>query len=173
MFFFLIKELRKSRNIKVQENELKIEFGLEGPSSFYQRGFIKEENKQGYSYELFRIAIQNSNHFQNIEVKITEIDPCPDYLDGRLPLWLQFQHEPITSRFIKVKPNDKIFVDIIQSVSSLKVSRLLLKHTVNGVPQDLPEAKYKIKIRASSENGYDEKCFIAGIEKLRLFMRYL
>lgn len=174
---FLILFVNKNQNpvrlllSKKNREKFKIEFKENNNSSFYQRGYINKGNNKGYSYELYRIVIKNSNHFQNVEVKLVEIEPCPDYLLGRLPLWLQFQHEPESKRFIKVKPNDYVFVDVIQSTMSVNVSKLLIKHTVQGIPQELLERMYKIKIRASSENGSDEKWFYVGIEDLRLVMR--
>ncbi len=182
LFFRVIAPLQLINNLKEQkyalerENEalkdpkLQIEFELTQPS-FYQND-THVRGQEVIAYELYRVAVRNSNVRQELRVELTSITPCPQHLTGRLPLPLQFQHEPPTVRSVTLMPQDRRFVDVVmRSFSSeSKEFSMSIQHSVNGVSGEIPDDRYRIEIKCIGESGPLSKWFIIDIHERKFRM---
>ncbi len=162
---------RKSKT--VLKPHLTIEFDPQKPS-FYQAGVIPKALEVVH-YELYRVAVQNSDVRQDIKVQLEAIDPCPTELNGRLPLPLHFQHEPQSLRSINLKPLERRFVDVVQRSfsSESKEFKLSIQHTIDWVSSEIPEGRYQIEIKAAGDTGSDTKGFIIDVQQRKLRMSSL
>jgi len=159
---------------------LAIELDENNPALFYETPFVheieelfnSEREKEADTYSrLCRLAIRNLsqvNSTDDVTVKLTEIHPCPENLNGKLPLPLHFMHDNTQPYKIATNLNPGIteYVDVVSW--HWKTSRpepvFYIYTSVAGIDTQFPMGDYQIKIEVAGRNVVgDARNFCLGI----------
>lgn len=122
-------------------------------------------------WRLCRIAVRNCSKttgIDNVEVKLTSIDPVPERLKGKLPLYLHFMHDNTSphKQSMDLNPGSRQFVDTVQWIWDLeeKEPKFMIYHSVADIDATFPIGDYTIRIEASGRNVTCEpKTFYIGM----------
>lgn len=101
-------------------------------------------------YRLFRIGVRaiGIRTVGDIKVVIEDIDPRPEYLFT--PLLMQAIHDRSDSKTTELHPSDEPWYwDVVEQRADGSIH---LVHTTGDQRGDLPEGKYKVKIRAAGRD---------------------
>jgi hypothetical protein len=115
----LKEQLKPALEIEFQEDEDR--FYYDSPWSFELSDlFDSSRGFRANSYwRLCRLAVKNSSKsgsVENVEVKLTAVDPLPKELAGKLPLPLHFMNDNVQpyKQSKDINPNTTEFVDVVQ-----------------------------------------------------------
>lgn len=187
------KEAERKKTIEPlkeqQKPELQIDFNENDESSFIEstnfdrrptaRNLLKsmvndiyEKNPNEEFWRLCRISIHNSSKttIENVEVRLTNIDICPDELRGKLPLNLRFMHDKKPYKHsISINPGFRQFVDVIVwycNMQELNPKFIIcsIEQNVNTTIYDNDDYKIKIEVTGKDVIG-DSKWFNVGLKK--------
>ncbi len=121
-------------------------------------------------WRLCRISLKNlskSKTIQNVEVKLTNIEPPAQRLQGRLPVHLRFMNDDSTppKRRIDIHPNTKQFVDVIAwRVEVERGGPEFIIEAIEDVNKNIPVGDYKLTIEVSGQNARSSrKTFCVGM----------
>lgn len=172
---------REINSLKEQlKPTLQIEFKEDDDTFYYESPLFHEleelfDNRSSHKsikyWRLCRIAVRNcskTTSIENVEVKLTSIDPVPEKLKGKLPLHLHLMHDntsPYKQR-IDINPDSTQFVDIVEWIWDLeeKEPKFTIYHSVADIDANFPIGDYKIRIEVSGRNATCEpKSFHIGM----------
>jgi hypothetical protein len=166
LYFTQQTEIQKLE--KLLKPTLKIEFEQGGPSYCHESEWFSELSdlfdKKGASkgigyWRLIRLAVTNLSNaisIEHVEVKLTNIEPCPNELAGHLPLSLHFMHDNHQpyQQWKDLNPGLREYIDVVswRWNRGEGVPRFRVEHIVHGVDGWFSIGNYKITIQASGRN---------------------
>jgi len=148
---------------------LQIEFKEDDDTFYHESQWFHElsdslsTSRKGLVYwRLCRIAIKNlskSASIENVQVRLTSIEPTPKELKGKLPLHLRFMNDNVQpyKQSIDLNPNSVEFVDVVgwrwERDREMMQAKYFIYHSVAGIDADFPVDDYKITVEASGRNS--------------------
>jgi hypothetical protein len=180
----LTEQLKKETQFLEEKLQPKLEIGFDenDPRYFFESPYFRSERpiddiiraETPNDWRLCRISIKNlstASTVRNVEVKLVQIEKCPDHLKGKLPLRLHFMHDndnPPTHR-LDLNPGSPQFVDVVMLSLDLGADGppdFVLTHSEIGIEAKLPIDDYKVTIEVSAKDATSlSRAFCIGMRE--------
>jgi hypothetical protein len=123
-------------------------------------------------YQLVRVGITSARCAANVQVRLVQIRPTPESLQGRLPLPLQPQHfaSAPSNYIVPIADGETRFFDLVSVLEGIE--ELFIAHTVRSDMGNIPLAPYAFEVQVVGEHfqavSREMRVWIDAQGKLRL-----